>query len=69
MRKLDGPGAASIPFTDSLAVSAGEQVQILAEEFVDFARELSVIAVRNPDGEAVAYPVSETVQALSLIHI
>ncbi|MDK9620646.1 5-(carboxyamino)imidazole ribonucleotide synthase [Propionibacterium freudenreichii] len=61
--KLDGPGAASIPFTDSLAVSAGEQVQILAEEFVDFARELSVIAVRNPDGEAVAYPVSETVQA------
>lgn len=37
-------------------------VVIIAEEFVDFARELSAIVVRSPSGQAVAYPISETVQ-------
>ncbi len=60
--KLETAADGELPFTSSLDVSAGEQVHILAEEFVNFARELSVIVVRNPAGEAVAYPVTETVQ-------
>ena len=35
---------------------------VIAEEFIDFTRELSVLVARRPGGQAVAYPVSETVQ-------
>ncbi|WP_267896839.1 5-(carboxyamino)imidazole ribonucleotide synthase [Desertihabitans brevis] len=55
--KLDGPEQAEVPFT-----GLREGVQVVAEEFVDFARELSALVVRSPSGQAVAYPVSETVQ-------
>ena len=34
----------------------------IAEEFVDFARELSALVVRSPSGQAAAYPISESVQ-------
>lgn len=51
------------------AVDAGEPfeslkpgVQVVAEEFIDFRRELSALVVRSPSGQAVAYPVSESVQ-------
>ncbi len=37
-------------------------VRILAEEYVPFVRELSAIVARSPHGQAVAYPVSESVQ-------
>ena len=37
-------------------------VEIIAEEFVDFERELSALVVRSPSGQAVAYPISESVQ-------
>jgi 5-(carboxyamino)imidazole ribonucleotide synthase len=37
-------------------------VQIIAEEFIDFARELSALVVRSPSGQAAAYPISESVQ-------
>ena len=40
----------------------GPEVVIVAEEFIPFTRELSVLVVRRPGGEAVVYPVSETVQ-------
>jgi 5-(carboxyamino)imidazole ribonucleotide synthase len=40
----------------------GEGVQIIAEEFVDFTRELSALVVRSPSGQAAAYPISESVQ-------
>lgn len=36
--------------------------EIIAEEFVDFRRELSALVVRSPSDQAVAYPVSESVQ-------
>ncbi|GAA2059579.1 5-(carboxyamino)imidazole ribonucleotide synthase [Streptomyces albiaxialis] len=51
-----GPGdeAASEPFR------AG--VPVLAEEKVDFARELAANVVRSPHGQAVAYPVVESIQ-------
>ncbi len=41
---------------------AGADVVVVAEEFIDFTRELSVIVVRSPSGQAVVYPVSETRQ-------
>lgn len=55
--KVDGPEQAGEPF-----VRLAEGVQVLAEEHVDFARELSALVVRSPSGQAVAYPVSESVQ-------
>jgi 5-(carboxyamino)imidazole ribonucleotide synthase len=35
---------------------------VLAEEFVEFAHELAVLVARSPQGQAVAYPVVESVQ-------
>lgn len=60
--KLTGPDDCEIPFTEAKPESAGEVVEIIGEEFIDFARELSVLIVRAPSGQAVAYPVSETIQ-------
>lgn len=60
--KLDGPEMAGEPFDAKPDFSAGEPVEILAEEFMDFTRELSAIVVRSPSGQAVAYPISETTQ-------
>ncbi|MEU4118353.1 5-(carboxyamino)imidazole ribonucleotide synthase [Kitasatospora sp. NPDC028055] len=37
-------------------------VPVLAEEKVDFVRELAANVVRSPSGQAVAYPVVESVQ-------
>ncbi len=59
--KLSGPGETQLPFDAKPEISAGEEVVILAEEFIDFERELSVIAVRSAR-QAVVYPVSETLQ-------
>jgi len=42
------------------AIATG--VQILAEELVDFRRELSAIVARSPSGQAAAYAVVETTQ-------
>ena len=36
--------------------------RVLAEELVDFRRELSAIVVRSPSGQVAAYPVVESVQ-------
>ena len=56
--KVDDPSSAGDPF---VGLAAG--VQILAEEYVPFTRELSALVARSPSGQAVAYPVSESVQA------
>ncbi|WP_216853710.1 5-(carboxyamino)imidazole ribonucleotide synthase [Phytoactinopolyspora halotolerans] len=37
-------------------------VPVLAEERVEFTRELSAVVARSPHGQAVAYPVVESVQ-------
>jgi 5-(carboxyamino)imidazole ribonucleotide synthase len=55
--RLDSALEAGKPFA---GVSDG--VQIIGEEFVDFARELSALVVRSPSGQAAAYPISESVQ-------
>ena len=56
--KVDDPSGATEPFA---SLAAG--VQVLAEEYIPFVRELSALVVRSPSGQAVAYPVSESVQA------
>lgn len=61
--RLDGPEDAQTPFEVRGSLADGDQpVEVLVEEFVDFTRELSAIVVRSPSGQAVAYPVSESVQ-------
>ncbi|NNG20225.1 5-(carboxyamino)imidazole ribonucleotide synthase [Naumannella sp. ID2617S] len=45
-----------------LFAGVGEGTTIVAEELVDFARELSALVVRSPSGQAVAYPISESIQ-------
>jgi 5-(carboxyamino)imidazole ribonucleotide synthase len=55
--RLDSALEAGEPFA---GVTHG--VQIIGEEFVDFARELSALVVRSPSGQAAAYPISESVQ-------
>jgi 5-(carboxyamino)imidazole ribonucleotide synthase len=58
--KIDDPVGADEPFAALGGLTAG--AEILAEEYVDFARELSALVVRAPSGQAVAYPVTESVQ-------
>ena len=55
--RLDSAAEAGKPFA---GITDG--VQIMGEEFVDFARELSALVVRSPSGQAAAYPISESVQ-------
>lgn len=61
--RIDGREGAKEPFTGMASTWAGEEVVIVAEEFIDFRRELSAIVVRSPSQQAVAYPVSLTIQA------
>ncbi len=42
--------------------AAPRGVQLITEEYVDFARELSALVVRGPSGQVAAYPVVESVQ-------
>ncbi|HEU5485791.1 MAG TPA: 5-(carboxyamino)imidazole ribonucleotide synthase [Microlunatus sp.] len=55
--RIDSATEVDRPFAD-LKLGA----QVIAEEFVDFRRELSALVARAPSGQAVAYPVSESVQ-------
>lgn len=61
----DGKGVWRID-SDAAAVELFEGitdgVPVVAEEFVDFERELSALVVRSPSGQAVAYPISESIQ-------
>jgi 5-(carboxyamino)imidazole ribonucleotide synthase len=56
--KIDDASTAGEPFK-----TLAPGVQILAEEYIPFTRELSALVARSPSGQAVAYPVSESVQA------
>ena len=50
----------------SAAEAAG--VQVLAEERVDFRRELSAVVARSPSGQAAAYPVVQSTQKDGICH-
>ncbi|WP_055484371.1 5-(carboxyamino)imidazole ribonucleotide synthase [Streptomyces sp. WMMB 322] len=58
----DGKGVWVVRTTGEAAVPFRAGVPVLAEEQVDFARELAACVVRSPHGQAVAYPVVESIQ-------
>jgi 5-(carboxyamino)imidazole ribonucleotide synthase len=62
----DGRGVWLVENAESAArvieEAAGRGVALLAEAAVPFVRELSAQVARSPHGQAVAYPVVETVQ-------
>ena len=64
--KIASAAAAEQPFigAEQRSVPGGHapEAQIIAEEYVPFARELSALVVRSPSGQAAAYPISESVQ-------
>jgi 5-(carboxyamino)imidazole ribonucleotide synthase len=47
---------------DAFTAAAAAGVQVLAEEKVDFRRELSALVARSPSGQVAAYAVVESVQ-------
>ncbi len=46
----------------ALETAARTGARVLAEELVDFRRELAALVVRSPSGQVAAYPVVESVQ-------
>jgi 5-(carboxyamino)imidazole ribonucleotide synthase len=64
----DGKGVAVVSGPDDAAALARVEGwwrdlgPLLAEELVDFRRELAVLVARSPSGQAAAWPVVETVQ-------
>ncbi|GAA5150992.1 5-(carboxyamino)imidazole ribonucleotide synthase [Nocardioides marinquilinus] len=50
------------------AEQADAGVRLLAEELVDFRRELSALVVRAPSGQAAAYPVVQSTQRDGICH-
>jgi len=68
----DGKGvwfvASADDCADAFAAAEATGVPLLAEERVDFRRELSALAVRAPNGQAAAYPVVESVQRDGICH-
>ncbi|MFD9488238.1 5-(carboxyamino)imidazole ribonucleotide synthase [Streptomyces sp. NPDC059991] len=58
----DGKGVWVVRSEAEAADAFKAGVAVLAEEKVDFVRELAANVVRSPHGQAVAYPVVESVQ-------
>ncbi|MCZ4100133.1 5-(carboxyamino)imidazole ribonucleotide synthase [Streptomyces sp. SID13666] len=58
----DGKGVWVVRDEDGAADPFLAGVPVLAEEKVDFVRELAANVVRSPHGQAVSYPVVESVQ-------
>jgi 5-(carboxyamino)imidazole ribonucleotide synthase len=58
----DGKGVWVVGSREEAAEPFRAGVPVLAEEKVDFVRELAADVVRSPHGQAVAYPVVESIQ-------
>jgi 5-(carboxyamino)imidazole ribonucleotide synthase len=58
----DGKGVWEPTGIDQASDPFKARVPVLVEERVDFARELAAVVARSPSGQAVAYPVVESVQ-------
>ena len=54
--------------TEPFRVAAETGVALLAEELVDFRRELSALVARSPSGQAAAYPVVASTQRGGICH-
>lgn len=53
----------------AFAELSGPGVDLVLEKFIDFEKELSVIAARTPDGEAAAFPAAENVHVDNILHL
>ncbi len=53
---------------EAFAAAEAAGVRILAEELVDFRRELSALVARSPSGQAAAYPVVSSTQLDGICH-
>lgn len=53
---------------EPLATAQERGVRLLAEELVDFRRELSALVARAPSGQAASYPVVATTQVDGICH-
>ncbi|WP_166133560.1 5-(carboxyamino)imidazole ribonucleotide synthase [Nocardioides ochotonae] len=53
---------------EPFAAAAAAGVRLLAEELVDFRRELSALVARSPSGQAAAYPVVASTQKDGICH-
>lgn len=53
---------------EAFEAAAASGVRILAEELVDFARELSALVVRSPSGQVAAWPVVQSTQLDGICH-
>jgi 5-(carboxyamino)imidazole ribonucleotide synthase len=53
---------------EPLRATAESGVSLLAEELVEFRRELAALVVRAPNGQAAAYPVVESTQRDGICH-
>jgi 5-(carboxyamino)imidazole ribonucleotide synthase len=58
----DGKGVSVVKSADEATEVLASGAALLAEELVDFTRELSAIVARSPSGQVAAYPVVESVQ-------
>ncbi|MFI7417475.1 5-(carboxyamino)imidazole ribonucleotide synthase [Nonomuraea sp. NPDC049684] len=58
----DGRGVWVCRTPDDVAEAFATGVELMAEAFVPFERELAVLVARSPHGQGVSYPVVETVQ-------
>lgn len=58
----DGKGVLLVSSVDEAADWLAHGEVLLAEEAVDFVRELAVLVARSPSGQAAAWPVVHTVQ-------
>jgi len=58
----DGKGVWTVTRGDEAAPALASGQPVLAEERVDFVRELSALVVRSPSGQVAAYPVVQSVQ-------
>jgi len=58
----DGKGVWVVSSADEAAPVLGSGVGLLAEEHVDFRRELAVMVARSPSGQCAVYPTVESVQ-------
>jgi 5-(carboxyamino)imidazole ribonucleotide synthase len=68
----DGKGVWFVRSADDCAepfrTAESSGVQLLAEELVDFRRELSALVARSPSGQAAAYPVVASTQKDGICH-
>jgi 5-(carboxyamino)imidazole ribonucleotide synthase len=53
---------------EAFRVASETGVEVLAEELVDFRRELAALVARSPSGQAAAYPVVSSTQLDGICH-